>query len=70
MDEQTAKRRFFKLSAIRIGGLVLTVLGVQIWRRGFLDFQDESAGKAIALVGVACMFLVPALLRRRWREGR
>ena len=70
MTEEQAKRRFFLLGGLRLLGIVMTVFGVQVWQRGAFGFQDETGGKVLALFGVALMFLVPAMLRRRWREGR
>ncbi|MEE4349432.1 MAG: hypothetical protein V2J26_04320 [Pacificimonas sp.] len=70
LDEETAKRRFFTLGFIRLAGIALTVIGVMIWTQGAFGLQDETVGKAVALVGIACMFLLPAFIRRRWREGR
>ncbi|MBV7256159.1 hypothetical protein KCG44_05105 [Pacificimonas sp. WHA3] len=56
------------MSMIRIAGMVLVVLGMQIWTKGAFGFQDEWIGKSLSVVGVACMLLVPSLLRKRWRE--
>ena len=69
LNEAMAKARYLRMSISRILGMVLVVLGLQIWLKGAFGYQDELAGKLIAIAGVACMFLVPALLRRRWRES-
>lgn len=70
MDPETAKRRYIQLSLMRMAGIALVILGLALWRRGVFDIQHETAGKLVAVVGVALMFLIPAILRRRWREGK
>jgi|TARA_R100000501_G_scaffold17911_1_gene34678 hypothetical protein len=67
-DEPTAKSRFLRMSAVRIFGMVLVILGMQIWLKDAFGYQDEMTGKLVAVLGVACMFLVPAMLRRHWRQ--
>ena len=68
MTEADAKRRLLRLGLVRLLGIVLAVAGVQIWRRGAFGFQDETGGKLIVILGVALMFLVPAMMRRHWRS--
>ena len=48
--------------------MVLVVAGLQVWLKGAFGFQHELTGKFLAILGVTAMFLIPALLRRRWRE--
>lgn len=67
--EARAKRRLMSLSLVRLAGMALVIAGLQIWLKGAFGLQDESIGKAVAVVGIACVFLLPALLRRRWREN-
>ena len=68
--EQRAKRRLWSLSLIRLLGMALALAGVAMWRQGLFGVQDELGGKLVTLAGIGCMFLVPALLRRKWREDR
>ena len=66
--EALAKARFVRLSLIRLAGMVLVVAGLQVWLKGAFGYQHELTGKLLAILGVTAMFLIPALLRRRWRE--
>ena len=68
--EQRAKRRLWSLSLIRLLGMALALAGVAMWQQGLFGVQDELGGKLVTLAGIGCMFLVPALLRRKWREDR
>ncbi|MGB7405870.1 MAG: hypothetical protein WA906_09285 [Pacificimonas sp.] len=68
MTEEQAKQRFFQLGMIRVLGMVLVIAGMQIWVKGAFGYQDEWVGKGLAVLGVALIFLVPSLLRKRWRE--
>lgn len=68
MTEINHRRRYLRLSLVRIVGMVLVVLGLQIWLKGAFGYQDEMTGKFTTIFGVACMFLFPSLLRKRWRE--
>ena len=68
--EQRAKTRLWSLSLIRLLGMALALAGVAMWRQGLFGIENEPGGKLVTLAGIGCMFLVPALLRRRWREDR
>ena len=50
--------------------MALVLVGVAMWQRGSFGIEDDLTGKLVAVAGFAFMFLVPALLRRKWREGR
>ncbi|MEO0500860.1 MAG: hypothetical protein AAF205_09935 [Pseudomonadota bacterium] len=69
MTEAQAKTRFLRLGVVRILGMVLVIFGLQLWLKGAFGTQDETGGKLIAILGIACMFLFPALMRKRWREA-
>ncbi len=68
MTDIDFRKRYLRLSLVRIIGMVLVVLGLQIWLKGAFGFQDEITGKLTTIAGVAFMFLIPALIRKRWRE--
>lgn len=68
MSDIDYRKRYLRLTLVRIIGMALVVFGLQIWLKGAFGFQDEITGKLTTIAGVAFMFLVPALIRKRWRE--
>jgi hypothetical protein len=68
VNEEKAKRRFFALQSLRLGGLILLAAGLVIWRRSLFGFQDPTVGRIVFVAGIVAAFVAPALLRRRWRS--
>lgn len=64
-SDDLARRRFFIIQALRLGGLALVVLGVAIIA-GKLPLP-EAAGYVLFLAGAADALFVPPLLARIWR---
>ncbi len=62
------KRRWILLNTLRIGGVVLALLGLLIWRRGLGGFQDELIGQVMLVLGAVETFLVPILFSRIWKS--
>ena len=70
-EEALARQRFVILTALRFGGVALTMVGFAIVR-GVID-APYAVGAVLAVVGVADIFVVPWLLARHWKardEGR
>ncbi|MBB4632614.1 hypothetical protein [Sphingosinicella soli] len=63
-----AKRRWLLLNAMRVGGIILMVVGLLIWRKGIGGYQDELVGKILFVFGLFEAMILPALLRRAWRS--
>lgn len=69
-NEVTWRNRFIALNLTRIGGTVLTILGIIIWQGNLLREGGSTAvGFPMALVGLAISFLAPRWLARRWKAG-
>lgn len=65
MSDDPARARHGIISAVRLAGVVLVLLGV-LESRGFLGLPG---GAAYVMVGVGLLgvFLAPLILARRWR---
>jgi len=63
-----AKTRWILLNVLRIGGIVIMVIGLVIWRKGIGGYQDDLVGKALFVIGLFEALLLPAMLRRAWRS--
>jgi hypothetical protein len=63
-----AQTRWMILNLVRVGGLVLSVVGAIVWKKGMGEFQDATVGKLVLVAGLFLSLVVPALLRRAWRS--
>lgn len=63
-----AVARFWMLQLLRLGGIVLVVLGIGIIA-GELPL-DPSLGYMLFVLGAMEFFLFPALLARWWKKER
>lgn len=61
-----ARARFYFISAHRVVGAALIVLGM-LAMQGALDW-GEGIGLVLAIVGLIDFFVVPLLLSRLWRS--
>lgn len=66
--EDPAKTRFLTLQLARLGGLLVVVTGVVVWRSDTIGAPQPTAGKALFALGLFLMLVVPALLRKHWRS--
>ena len=64
--EDLAKARFKRLSYIRIGGVMVALLGVAI--AGDRIALPHWLGVLLVLIGVFDMLVFPTLLIRRWKK--
>ena len=65
-NEAEAKKRFFVLSLLRLGGAVFLALGLLIIA-GKIDMQKEL-GIPFALIGLADFLIIPWWLAKRWKS--
>lgn len=69
--DNLARQRFFILSGLRIGGVLIAMAGFALIA-GRLTLVDASSdrivGAALVLVGMVDFALLPMLLARRWRS--
>ncbi|WP_260928645.1 hypothetical protein [Novosphingobium sp. 9] len=66
-----AKGRFFALQALRLGGVALVIIGLLLaeGRLGMVTGDGARyGGYALLLLGLVAIFLLPALLIRRWKS--
>lgn len=64
--EQQAKRRFWLLSLVRLGGAMLVLFGIVV-TAGRLQPIAPAAGYLLIVLGLVAMSLIPRWLARRWR---
>lgn len=65
--ERIARRRFFTIGAIRLGGAVTIALAVAI-AFGRIPAVPEVVGYGLLLIGVIEMILLPQILVKRWKS--
>lgn len=63
-----ARARFFAIQLARLGGVVLVLLGMAVWRGDLLaEGGVPLVGGVLILLGMVELALVPKVLARRWR---
>jgi hypothetical protein len=62
-----ARNRFAVIQLVRIGGTVITLLGLLLWQSDKLVEGGSFIGFPIALIGLAISFGGPQYLARKWR---
>ncbi len=67
MTEDLAKKRFFLLTALRFGGVILAFTGISIIAKRWVEPAEIIGGVLLALAMVDVLIL-PTLLIRRWRR--
>ena len=69
-DEDPAKRRFFLLSGLRLGGAAFATLGLLVFTGKLALDLPREIGLAFLAVGLADFLFVPLWLSRRWKSPR
>jgi hypothetical protein len=67
MNEELAKKRFFTLTFLRFGGVVLAFVGISIIAKRWIEPAEIVGGVLLALAMVDVL-IVPTFLIRRWRS--
>lgn len=65
-SDDTAKRRFLTIQAMRWGGLALVVFALMIVNRR-IDLPI-AAGYVLFVVGIVDALVMPSVLARRWKS--
>ncbi|MBS0255453.1 MAG: hypothetical protein JSS36_09690 [Proteobacteria bacterium] len=67
-----AKKRFFFLQALRLGGAAMALLGVAIMSGKVpaihAGSQPELVGRLMVMIGAIDALIVPILLARAWKR--
>ena len=69
IDDKRARDRFAIMTGLRLGGVVLMLLGLWMMLGGALGGQYGFGG-VLFMVGLAETIVVPRLLARRWRSAK
>ena len=65
VSDDVARSRWLVIQAVRIAGVAMVLVGV-LGVRGVFEYP-AIAGYILIAVGLIDVFLVPALLARKWR---
>ena len=66
-DDTKARNRFFLIQLARLGGTVLALFGLLLWKSDRVVQGGNFAGFPITLVGLVLSFWLPQHLVRKWR---
>jgi hypothetical protein len=66
VSEDVARARYFTISAVRLGGVAMVIVGL-LGLKGYFEYP-AFAGYILVVVGLLDVFLVPLLLARKWRS--
>lgn len=64
-QETRARNRFLVISAMRLAGVVMILLGIAIYVKGAFDLPDWI-GLLMIFLGMGEAFIVPTMLSRIW----
>jgi len=67
MNEELAKKRFFTLTLLRFGGVVLAFVGISIIAKRWIE-PAEIVGGVLLAVAMIDVLIVPTFLIRSWRS--
>jgi hypothetical protein len=65
IDDETARRRWGVIQAVRFAGVALVLVGVLI--RYAVIPAPLAVGMALIVLGLVGTFFMPVMLARRWR---
>lgn len=69
IEDKRARDRFAIMTGLRLGGVVLMVLGLWMMLGGALGGRYDFGG-VLFVVGLAETIVVPRLLARHWRSAK
>ena len=69
IEDKRARDRFAIMTGLRLGGVMLMLLGLWMMLGGALGGQYGFGG-VLFMVGLAETIVVPRLLARRWRSAK
>jgi len=67
MTQDLARKRFFLLTMLRFGGVVLAFVGISIIAKRWIE-PAEIVGGLLLVVAIVDVVVVPTVLIRRWRR--
>ncbi|MBN9505699.1 MAG: hypothetical protein J0I69_06695 [Altererythrobacter sp.] len=65
VDDETARRRWSVIQAVRFAGVALVLVGILI--RYAVIPAPLAVGVALIVVGLVGTFFMPVMLARKWR---
>jgi hypothetical protein len=65
--DKVARNRFFLIQLARLGGTLLALVGLLLWKSDRIVQGGNFAGFPITLVGLVLSFWLPQHLVRKWR---
>ncbi len=68
MTEEQAKRRFLILNMVRLGGLIIVMLGIANVNGKLLPELAPWLGGFLMAAGATDFFFAPMLLKRGWTD--
>jgi uncharacterized protein YjeT (DUF2065 family) len=68
MTEDQAKQRFIALTLLRVFGLGLVIAGAANITGAWMPQLAPSLGYVLLVIGALDFFLIPALLKKAWRD--
>ena len=66
-QEETARRRYIAMNAVRIGGIAVLLIGLMIARN--VIGGPWWLGAFLAVAGLLAFFFLPTLMVRRWKRS-
>ena len=68
-DEATWRDRFIQIQITRIGGTLVSLLGLIVWQTNvFTPGGSGLVGFPITIIGLVVAFLGPNFLTQRWKR--
>lgn len=67
MTQDLARKRFFLLTMLRFGGVVLAFVGISIIAKRWIE-PAEIVGGLLLVVAIVDVVVAPTVLIRRWRR--
>ncbi len=67
MTEDLARKRFFLLTMLRFGGVVLAFVGIAVIAKRWIE-PAETIGGVLLVAAIVGVVVAPPVLIRRWRR--
>jgi len=68
VSDDVARNRWLVISALRLGGVAMVVIGILILRQ--ILSGSRVVGYGLLAIGLVDFMVVPLLLARRWRSPK